>query len=51
MKDHDNDGDSFTLSYIGNWPLYSLGFLTSCPKDREIFQANLRRRWELTKMA
>ncbi|KAL7905149.1 hypothetical protein GGI35DRAFT_472011 [Trichoderma velutinum] len=50
-EDHDNNGDSFTKSYIGNWPIYTLGFLASRPQDREVFQANLRRRWELTKMA
>lgn len=45
------DDSQFTKSYIGNWPVYTLGVLSSCAEDRRHFQSNLWQRWKLTKLA
>jgi hypothetical protein len=41
--------DSWANCYLGNWPVYTLGFFMNSPGDRALVRVDLQRRWELTK--
>ncbi|KAH6983706.1 fungal-specific transcription factor domain-containing protein, partial [Ilyonectria destructans] len=43
--------DGWARLFIGNWPVYTLGFLMSSPDDMELIRADLQRRWDLTNFA
>ncbi|KAF7563531.1 hypothetical protein G7046_g570 [Stylonectria norvegica] len=38
----------WALCFIGNWPVYTLGFFLSDPDDLELIRADLQRRWDLS---
>ncbi|KIW17822.1 hypothetical protein PV08_05017 [Exophiala spinifera] len=44
LKLHRNDGH-WARCYIGNWPIYTLGFFMSTPEDIDLVRNELRRRW------
>ncbi|KAM5357003.1 hypothetical protein ACJZ2D_016715 [Fusarium nematophilum] len=50
LREHQYD-DGWTRLFVGNWPVYTLGFLMSSAEDIELVQADLRRRWNLTSFA
>jgi hypothetical protein len=37
-------------SYMGNWPVYTLGLFLSEEEDRRIVEQDLKRSWEVTRM-
>jgi hypothetical protein len=50
LENHQCDGE-WNACYIGNWPVYTLGFFVKTKKERQIVEGDMRRRWELTKFA
>jgi hypothetical protein len=44
LRDHEND-DDWAGCYIGNWPVYTLGFFVSSPEDVETVRRDLQRGW------
>lgn len=45
------DNDHWSRCYIGNWPVYTLGYFMIDPADVRVVQRDLQRRWELTKFS
>lgn len=43
--------DGWSRSFIGNWPVYTLGLFAESLEDRQFIQNDLQRRWDLTKFA
>ena len=43
--------DGWMRCYVGNWPIYTLGFFMSDPEERRVMSDDLQRRWQLTRMA
>jgi hypothetical protein len=41
--------DGWSSSYIGNWPIYSLGFFLNQPEDIRLVVNEMNRRWTSTK--
>jgi hypothetical protein len=50
LKKYDRD-DGWAQCFIGNWPVYTLGFFMSSPEDKQVVRADMQRRWSLTKLA
>lgn len=50
FKKYEHD-DGWARCFIGNWPTYTLGFFMSAAEDKEVIQAEMQRRWDLTKFA
>lgn len=50
LKKYDQD-DGWAQCFIGNWPVYTLGFFMSSPEDKQVVRADMQRRWNLTKLA
>lgn len=50
LRRHENV-DGWSRCYIGNWPVYTLGFFMSSAEDQRVIRAELQRRWELTNFA
>jgi hypothetical protein len=48
LKSHQHD-DDWASCFIGNWPVYSIGFFVARPEHVQLVRNDLRRRWELTK--
>lgn len=44
---HGDDG--WFASYLGNWPVYALGFFLDEPEERKVVRRELERRWDLTR--
>lgn len=49
LRKHESDQD-WQRSYMGNWPVYTLGSFASNTSARKAMQTDLQRRWTLTKM-
>lgn len=49
QRNKSNDG--WMRCYVGNWPIYTLGFFMPDPEERTVMTDDLQRRWQLTKMA
>lgn len=47
LRGQQND-DGWPRCFIGNWPVYTLGFFMSSPEDIDLIRVDLRRRWDLT---
>lgn len=45
------DDDEWKWCFLGNWPIYTLGFFMSDPDHIEIVRSDVWRRWELTKFS
>ncbi len=43
------DDDGWLRCYVGNWPVYTIGFFLSDPEHIDIIRTDMKRRWELTK--
>ncbi|CAM1510683.1 Fc.00g010180.m01.CDS01 [Cosmosporella sp. VM-42] len=50
LKQHQDDND-WPKSFIGDWPIYTLGFFMTSSEDRKLVRAELQRRWDLAKFA
>lgn len=50
LKKYEQD-DGWARCFIGNWPTYTLGFFMSATEDKQVIQADMQRRWDLTKLA
>ena len=50
LRQHHDDVE-WARCYIGNWPVYTLGFFMSAPEDISLVRDDLRRRWELMKFS
>jgi hypothetical protein len=48
LKSHEND-DEWASCFIGNWPVYSIGFFMARSEHVQLARNDLRRRWDLTK--
>ena len=48
IKKHKDDR-IWTGCYMGNWPVYTLGFFLSEPEHIELVRQDLKQRWEITK--
>ncbi|KAH7021478.1 uncharacterized protein B0I36DRAFT_32328 [Microdochium trichocladiopsis] len=42
---------AWTRCFVGNWPVYTLGFLTEAPEDQQIIRDDLQERLEATGFA
>lgn len=40
---------AWASSFLGNWPVYSIGFFMARPEHIQLVRNDLRRRWDLTK--
>jgi hypothetical protein len=45
LRRHEHDID-WARCYIGNWPVYTLGFFMSSPDDIQLVRDDMRRRWD-----
>lgn len=43
--------DEWKLCFIGNWPVYTLGFFMSRSEDVQLVRDDMHRRWNLTRFA
>lgn len=50
LQEHQNDVGWYRC-FIGNWPVYTLGFLLSSAEDKELIRVDLQRRWNVQKFA
>lgn len=50
LRGHQHDGE-WARCFIGNWPVYTLGFFMSTCDDIEIIRSDLQSRWELMKFS
>lgn len=50
LQQHRHD-DDWARCFLGNWPIYSLGFFMSAPKHVELVREELKRRWDLMRFA
>ncbi|EXJ85680.1 hypothetical protein A1O1_06046 [Capronia coronata CBS 617.96] len=50
LRDHQND-EAWARCFIGNWPVYTLGFFMSTPEDIALVRNDLQRRWDLMKFS
>lgn len=46
---HFGHDDDWASSYIGNWPIYTLGFFLDNTSDINLIQNEMDRRWSMTK--
>ena len=46
LRRHQDD-DDWARCYIGNWPVYSLGFFANSPEDISVIRNDMQRRWDL----
>jgi hypothetical protein len=51
IADRNKASDVWTMSYIANWPIYTLGFLVSTAEGKEAVRQDLQRRSELMRLA
>ncbi|KIW69228.1 hypothetical protein PV04_05117, partial [Phialophora macrospora] len=50
LRRHETDVD-WARCYIGNWPVYTLGFFMSAPDDIQLIRDDMRRRWDLMRFS
>lgn len=50
LRRHERD-DEWAKWFIGNWPVYTLGYFMSSADDIHLVRRDLHRRWELTKFS
>ncbi|KIX10425.1 uncharacterized protein Z518_01507 [Rhinocladiella mackenziei CBS 650.93] len=50
LRGHQHD-DEWARCFIGNWPVYTLGFLVGSAEDVKLVRDDVWRRWEFTKFA
>ncbi|KAI5460586.1 hypothetical protein BGZ63DRAFT_473041 [Mariannaea sp. PMI_226] len=50
LREHQLD-IGWSRCFIGNWPVYTLGFFLSSSEDKSLVQADLERRWEVQKFS
>ncbi|KAJ4352091.1 uncharacterized protein N0V89_007437 [Didymosphaeria variabile] len=48
LESYENDNE-WASCFIGNWPVYSIGFFMARPGHVQLTRNELRRRWDLTK--
>lgn len=48
LRDFEHD-DNWASSYIGNWPIYTLGFFLDNASDIDLIKDEMDRRWRMTK--
>ncbi|EXJ60026.1 hypothetical protein A1O7_04175 [Cladophialophora yegresii CBS 114405] len=50
LQNHEHDVD-WARCYIGNWPVYTLGFFVATPEDIQLVRDDMRRRWNLMRFS
>lgn len=50
LRNH-RDEPEWAKSFIGAWPVYTLGFFVACPEDVDLVRQDLGRRWDLVKFS
>ncbi|KAK0385525.1 hypothetical protein NLU13_6705 [Sarocladium strictum] len=45
LKRHENNG-AWSKCYIGNWPVYTIGFFMHSREDQDVVRKEMQRRWE-----
>lgn len=50
LRKYEND-DGWARCFIGNWPVYTLGFFMESAEDKQTVVVELQRRWDLTRFA
>ena len=50
LRRNQSNGD-WARCYIGNWPVYTLGFFVSFSTDVKIVQSDMQRRWDLMRFS
>ncbi len=45
------ENEEWARCYIGNWPVYTLGFFLSSPSDVKVVWGDMQRRWDLMRFS